>query len=496
MTRKHSIVSVSLAALLAACGGSGSSDRTPPATAATRALRGTIATRAGTGTATTITVNGVAFAVDDKTVVRVEKVQKTEAELHHGMVVKVKGTVDDATRTGKASEVEFEDDVKGRSADDVPAGRGTVVVGGRTVHIEDSTRVMDDKGVDIAPSTLKKDDRLRVSGFADDQGRFRATSVERIAAASTDDSFEAKGFVTAIATDRTSFDVSLTPGGPLAYRVTLASGTLAAAIGVGTFVEVHGAGPAVGTSVTASSVTAEDHGLGGANAEVEVEGIVTSGSSGSFVVGGQTVITTAATRWEFGAAGDLGPGVKVEAEGHLDAANPTQLVADKVSFRDSLRLQGATLGALPGGNGTTVVLGKVVLISDLTRKDNVYQEGAVFEIRGMPASNTPGVDMIATRITLTSSGGGGARPFVQAVVTAASAATEHLTVFGIDVSTAGATYQNHNQADAVPSIGRDAFYAQVAVGRTVVKAKFNTGYTGGPGTAREVELQDEASGHH
>jgi len=482
------IVTLLATLLVAACGGSSSSTpgTTPPA-AASLAVRGTIAARA----AGTLTVNGLTIDTTGAQV-EIERRQGTETELHRGMKVHVKGTFDRSTGKAKATRVEFGDDMQGRSAADVAAGDDRLTIGGHEVHIEDGTRLLDDRGNDLARGALKKDDRLSVSGFVDDQGRLRASSIQRLASASADDSFEAKGFVVAIAADRKSFDLSLTPGGSVAFNVALASGTLDAAIGVGAFVEAHAPGAAAGTAVSGATVLLDDSKLGEAESEVEVEGIVTSGTSAAFVVASQAVATSGTTRWAFGTSADFAPGVKVEVEGKLDASGT--LLADKVSFRDSLRIQGTTSGILTAGAGTITVLGKNVRIDSLTRQDDAYQEGVVFEIRGMPAVNTPGVDLIATRIKKTTSGGGGSRPFIQAVVTAASLATEHLTLLGLDFSTAGATYQNHNQADTTPSIGKDAFYAQVTVGRTVVKAKFDASYTGGAGTAREVELEDEPSG--
>ncbi|HEY7724473.1 MAG TPA: DUF5666 domain-containing protein [Anaeromyxobacteraceae bacterium] len=177
MTHRNAVFAAAVSALLAACGASSG----PPAGgAAARTLRGTISARSPA----TATVNGIAFSLDGGTAIRVEKAPATAADLRPGMVVEVRGGVDDAAGRGTASEVEFEDALRGRSADDVPPGATAITVGGRLVHLEDSTRVTDGGGSDIPASSLRRDDLLRVSGFPDDQGRFRASSVERIAAAS------------------------------------------------------------------------------------------------------------------------------------------------------------------------------------------------------------------------------------------------------------------------------------------------------------------------
>ncbi|HSB18682.1 MAG TPA: DUF5666 domain-containing protein [Anaeromyxobacteraceae bacterium] len=475
------IVALATASLLAACGGASSPPPpagTGPAAPAALALSGAISSKA----AGTMTVAGL---VVDTTaaVVRIEKQVRPEAELHHGMVVRVKGTFDRSTGTARATEVQFEDHAKGRSAADVAPGATTIAVGGRTVHIEDSTRVMDDSGADIAPETIRRDDRLRVSGFADDQGRLRASSVERLAAASADDSAEAKGFVIAIAADRASFDLGLVPGGALAFHVTMASGTLPAAVAVGSWVEVRSLLPANGTSVTADSVTLEDHGLGDAGAEAEVEGIVTGGDSSSFQVDGQVVVTSAATRWENGVAGDLVPGVKVEAEGHLDGSG--NLVAEKVSFRESSRLQGPVAGPA----GSLAVLGIPLTVAGTAEGAALLVAGQVVEVRGYPRSD--GVGLVVTRVKAV--GGGNPRSFLQGPVSAVNAAAGTLQILGVTVTSAGASFSDHEQV----SLTRDAFFGKVIAGRSVVKARLTAEPAGIPPTAGsdELELEDEPGPH-
>jgi hypothetical protein len=481
MTRTTASIPALAALLLAACSGSSMAPGQPsgnnPASA-TLALRGTISAKA-TGT---MTVNGI--AVDTSAaVVKVEKQQRPEAELHHGMVVRVKASRD-ASGAAKATEVQFEDHVKGRSADDVLPGAQAITVGGRQVQIEDSTKVMDDKGNDIAPEILRRDDRLRISGFSDDQGRLHASSVERLSSASADDSFEAKGFVISIAADRASFDLALMPGGALAWHVTLASGTLATAVVVGSYVEVHSAAAAAGTAVTANLVVLEDHGLGDAGAEAEVEGIVTSGGSASFEVDGQVVLTSAATRWENGVAGDLVPGAKVEAEGHIDGNG--NLAAEKVSFRDSARLQ----GLVSGGAGSFTILGFPLTLTGTTEGAGLLLAGAVVEVRGYPRAGGAGI--VVARVKAVS--GGNPKSFIQAPVTAVSAGAGSLDMLGVTVTaTAGASFSDHQQV----ALARDAFFARVVAGRSVVKARVAAAPSGSPPAVAsdELELEDEPSSH-
>jgi hypothetical protein len=379
-----------------------------------------------------MTVSGLAIDTG-AAVIRIENQQRPESELHRGMVVHVKGTLDRSTGKAVATEVEFEDHAKGRSADD--------------------------------------------------RGRLRAASVERLATASADDSAEAKGFVIAIAADRASFDLGLVPGGAIAFHVTMASGTLPAAIGVGSWVEVHSSAPAVGTSVTADAVALDDHGLGDAGAEAEVEGIVTAGDSTSFQVDGLMVVTSAATRWENGVPADLVPGVKVEAEGHIDGSG--NLVAEKVSFRDRSRIQ----GPVEGTPGSFTVLGFPLAVGDTAEGAALLVAGQVVEVRGHPRSD--GLGLVVTRVK--AAGGGNPRSFLQGPVSAVSASAGTLQIVGVTVTTAGASFSDHEQV----ALGRDAFFARVVAGRSVVKARLAAAPAGSPPTASsdELELEDEPGPH-
>jgi hypothetical protein len=154
----------------------------------------------------------------------------------------------------------------------------------------------------------------------------------------------------------------------------------------------------------ASLVQLEDAKLG--EAEAEVEGLVTSGSSTSFFVGGQQGDSAAATVFENGVAADLVPGVKVEAEGKLDARGV--MLARKVSFRSSLRLQAipTALSATDGRNGTFKLLGITVHTDDLTEFrpasgqpiDLNHLGSGPVEVRGTLHRN--GTDVVASALTI------------------------------------------------------------------------------------------------
>lgn len=476
-TQPLRIAALLATALLAACGGSSSSPSagTPPVTSG-KAARGTI-TEAASGR---IAVNGVVLDTRGANI-RIEDGQhRPESELRRGMVVKVRGTFDD--RTGSATEIAFEDHLKGRVRSvSATAVSSSVDVGGRTVHVEDSTHVFDDSGNHVGFPGLAPDDRVRVSGFTDDRGRLRATSIERQSRQSSDDSFEMKGFVTGLNAARTAFTLKAAPADA---GIAVAVVSLAAAIVEGSYVEVHAASAPVAGAVTATSVELEDARTGDEGSEVEIEGIVASGTSAAFTIDGQEVSTSSSTRWENGVPDDLLPGVKVEAEGHLQGG---VLVAEKVSFRALVRLQGPATGVTASAY---TVLGFTVLRDSFgDESDATPTEGQAIQVRGYP--NAAGTGIVATR-THPPSGGGGNRLLLQGLVSSKDGTGGSLVILGVTVTTtSGTSYHRHR--DEVNDIGKSAFFALVEAGRSVVKARITAAPAGGAAIAEELELEDEPS---
>jgi hypothetical protein len=454
--------------VLSACrGGSGSSGGA--ANGAMVITRGAI-TAHGAGS---ITVNGVALATPSATV-RIEKSERPESELETGMVVTVKGHFDD--RTGTATEIEFEDAVKGK----VGAKSGDVIsVGGHTVRVDDSTEY-DDSAARLAG--LSVGDRVRVSGVADDRGGLRATRIDSLDDASED--VELKGYVSSLS--GTGFTLRVSPDATEYYAVTLAPGaTLPARIADGAYVEVRSEGPAVGGAIVAASVSLEDR-FDDEASEVEVEGLVTSGNSAEFMVDGQRVRTGASTRWAFGDPADLVPGVKVEAEGRLDAGGV--LDAEKVSFRAVVRIRAAASDvALAGVSGTLTLLGIPVSLSSLTDwriSPSAVGNGVVVEVRGYPSRDGAGV--VATRIEEES----GERIFLTGPVAAEDGAAGTLGILGHTIATDSGTEYHPHASES--QLSRSAFFDAVEPGRTVVRARGRdaSALSGTTLLAEELELED------
>jgi hypothetical protein len=477
----RALLLLALAATAAACGSSSSpagGTGTPPTV--NRVLQGAITARS-TGV---IEVNGVTMTTP--ATVKIEGVEKSETELHKGMVVRVRAAV--SGHTGEAVEVQFEDVAKGKV--EAKFDDHTLSVGGQTVRIDDSTE-FEDNGLRLG--SVAVNDRVRVSGVPDDKGGLRATRIDK--ETGTSNEFEVKGVVTA--TSGTSFTIKTSIDAAVAdtYTVELTgSATLPAGFAVGSFVEVHSASPVqTGNVIQADRVTLEDR-LGTAQAEAEVEGIVTSGTSASFVAAGVTVTTTDATLWTGGLQSDFVVGTKVEAEGTLQADG--SLSAHKVSFRYSSKLQGA-VSAKDAAASTLTVNGITVKVDGLTDQRTSFSGlsvGALVQVRGYLGRD--GASLVATRLEDAGSGGSASRPIIQGVVTAKDAAANTITVLGKIINTASAeALRDYSPSSGIDgsAMPKEAFYAAITVGETVVKG---TGadpaaFADPVLTAKEAELEGE-----
>jgi hypothetical protein len=455
--------------LLSACGGGSSAGTMPvtppviPPVAGTPNLflQGPITLRA----AGQIEVNGV--TVTTPALVTMEKVEHPESDLKAGMVVRVKAHVDTTGRHGEGLEIQFEDAVKGKvEAKDAT----TLSVGGQTVRIDDSTHFEDNVA---RLGSLAAGDRVRVSGVPDDRGGLRATRVDRLPGASDD--FEVKGIVSNLSASGFTLKISPDAGAADTFTVNLLGGaTLPAGLAAGDLVEVRSLKPVqTGQVIEASGIAKEDRLPGAAGAETEVEGIVTSGTSASFVLAGTTVTTSTSTSWAGGLPGDLLPGTKVEAEGVLDAGGV--LAASRIKFEASELLQGAVSARSvdASGIGTLTVNGVSVTIDPLTEQRDAaaaLASGDLVEVRG--GRSRDGASLVATRLRRTNDD----RPVIRGLVTAKDAAAGTLTVLGKTISLASVEVGGlHGHSDSSSMNGASMtpadFLAAVTPGLTLVQAR-------------------------
>jgi len=170
------------------------------------------------------------------------------------------------------------------------------------------------------------------------------------------------------------------------------------------------------------------------------------------------------------------------------------LVADKVSFRDHIRLHG-TVGSLSvdgAGAGTLVVNGLTGRVDVLTRQDDPVSslaDGDFVEARGFLARD--GSSVVVTRIRTRNDD----RPIVQGVVTAKDEAGSTLTILGKTIAVGSAVLRNHRVSSSVdgPTMSKAEFFAAITVGQTLVKARGAdlAAFVDPTLTAEEAELEGE-----
>ena len=421
-----------------------------------------------------IFVNGIEFSTSGAAIKIDDNPNRPESELKVGMVVKVRGTRDNVTRTGIATEIEARDLLEG-TISSVDSVNKTITVMGQTVKIEDNvTRLNDDDAVTVfAQANFQFNDVVEVHGFADDQGGVRATRVFR---KTSSGEFEIKGFVTNLGAS--SFNLSLAPGGAVVLTVNFTAVQLPAGITNGSFVEVKSNAAPSGGIITASLIHAEDK-VGVAGEKVEVEGIVTSGALTDFMVNGKRVITTASTLFEGGTSGDFAVGVKLEAEGLLDANG--SIIAEKISFRSNIRIEADASNV---SSSALTVLGKTVAINQFTRVDNgPVGDGSHVEVRANPDRNG---DLIASRIVVQSPS---SRAFLQGPVTAANGTAGTLTLVGTAVISDGSTEWRASSTSSEQAVDMATFFSRITINVTVVKVRWdNFLSTANPIKQAEIEL--------
>lgn len=223
----------------------------------------------------TVRVSGIEFKTTGARIVMNHDI-RGENELKRGMVVKVKGPINDERKSGVATEIEFEDDLNGPIASIDQAGKVFVVLG-QTVTVDDATVFDGTTGL----STLKVNDVVEVSGLPAADGTLLATRIEKKGVFVPGRMVELTGVVSTV-----NGQVFTIGGLTVTCNLPLPTG-----FAVGVLVEVNGilanaAGPLSATEVEvkADELDAEEGHL------VHLEGIVTNFlAPATFTVNGMTV---------------------------------------------------------------------------------------------------------------------------------------------------------------------------------------------------------------
>ena len=369
MITKQTLVltlATTLLGLMTGCGGGSSGDVTPPITPPTIPPTDGIGRNGvAVGPITTfgsIVVNGVRYETDAATFM-VNDAAGTQDDLKVGQVVSVLGTIDSNGTTGTATDVSFDDSVKG-PVESIDLASSRLVVLGQTVLISPDTSI-DDSFSPASLDGVSVGQIVEVSGQFDASGNIVATRIEPKPAGTT---FEVHGIVAALDAPNLSFNLN---GLVVDYSSATLDNFSGGQIADGDFVEAKGVSLGAAGELIATRVEFENFLPGGDDGDhIEIEGFITRFvSAQDFDVAGDPVTTNGSTAFVGGVADDLGLNVKVEAEGDLDANGV--IVADKIDIRRSkaVRLT-ANADSIDTANSALVILGITVNVDVLTRLED------------------------------------------------------------------------------------------------------------------------------
>ncbi|MDH3900428.1 MAG: DUF5666 domain-containing protein [Gammaproteobacteria bacterium] len=294
----------------------------------------------------------------------------SEDDLEVGMVVTVKGTVDQNGTTGTATHIEYDDELEGivLSTGIGTDGTGTMDIMGQIVNIGPTTIFESDVPGITGIEQIVAGNVVEVSGYSSGDGTAFATRIEVKLASHAGEEIEVKGIIHNLTAS--TFGIGgLTVNFSTAMLEDIPGGVLVE----GLYVEVKSTqGMNASGQLVASKVELEDDGdmdLDGDDGEdVKLNGIITAELSETvFEIDGQTVIIVADTEFEHGSIVDLAEGVLVKVEGRFNVDDA--LIAEEIELEEErdIEMEG-TLEAVngTGASGTVTLFGQTIIINSMT----------------------------------------------------------------------------------------------------------------------------------
>ncbi|MDH3387683.1 MAG: DUF5666 domain-containing protein [Gammaproteobacteria bacterium] len=474
------LVSTGMIAMLVACGGGGGRSDDNAVTSVPVVARGVI-TQLGS-----IWVNGVEYETPNGNSYASDDSISTVADYKVGQFVRIRGRRNANGISGIADEVEYEAEIEG-------AADGNGDINGVVIMRTPNTNA---PGI---PDPLSNGIRYEVSGIWVNDTTIEATFIK------VDDDGdgidEIKGFVQAVV-----------PGISLTVHGVVYSYGGPTVVSAGDFVEVHF------TGTVASMVEFEDEfNDDNEGQEVEFEGAVnldpvdlaTCPAGADFLIDATCIDwdSVPASGWMDGLADELDmvSGIRVEAEGHFNAAG--LLIAEKIKGRGNRVRVSATVDAGSIGAGTFTVFDSIVAVTTqagLTEYDNLANFNAItdnagLEIRGIRTG--PG-SMLALRIKAESVAADKHKLRAEVDENGANSGNSTITVMGVTSQAGSGTELELN--DAIFTGGLNTFLDLIDDDnivnttngpRDVVEMRFDIttgdGSSVDPYAADEIEIEEE-----
>lgn len=349
------LAALSIAALgIASCGGSGGGST---GTGTPVASKGVIT---GFGS---VYINGVKYDTTSSGVI-IDDSSVTVDNLKVGMVVKMKGTLNDDGVTGSASSIEYEDSLEGPVANLTATGFSVL---GQNVAVTATT--VFEGAANLA--ALANGQIVEVSGLSNPDGSITATRVE----VKNSTEFKVRGTVSNLGA--TTFTLTVTP--TIAFTVDYATAAIvpsAAALVNGAFVKVKAAAAPVGSTITATKVAIKQSGLEDSS-RAELEGMVANFDSGlkTFTINGITVNASG-----IALAAGFGNGTRVEVKGPLSngVLTAVKISMEKESDRDVQGTVSDKTATTLTVNGTVVTVTATTMYEDSgSRHDRMFSFASI-----------------------------------------------------------------------------------------------------------------------
>jgi hypothetical protein len=459
VTRTRRVIGAVVAMLLVSCDGidvagiQGSGSPTPAVAAAVGPITGF----------GSVFVNGVEYNTSNAQIL-IDRQSGTEAQLHAGQIVAVKGNVNADGVTGTATEVSFDGDVQG-PVSQIDLLTNTAVVLGQTVRVTGST-LFDDNLQPADLTSLQAGTLIvEVSGFPDAAGDIVASRVDLKPAGGN---MQVKGVIAALNTAAHTFRIN-------ALTVDYSTSSTMPTLANGSTVEVQG------TALTSAGTLAATHvdvlqGVGTTpNQRLDIEGIITGFTSATnFMLQGVAVTTDANTQMVLHGA-SLGLNVEVDVQGTVNASGT--LVAKKVEVRpESLSLVRGLVDSVTAGGNNMTVMGVAITASASTELDDKSsQHVKLFRLTDLRAGDyvevhgTEGPPGTLTASTLERDNAEN-RSYLQGM--ALNVAAPSLTVLGVTVTT---NAQTHFEGRGGMASGAADFFSQAANHIVTVRGSFSGG---------------------
>ncbi len=478
----------SIAGLITACGGGGSST--------TAGISGTGITSGPITAFGSIFVNGVRFDIDDATITVDDTSGLTQSDLRKGMQVVVRG--DFSGTNGTAVSVEFDELLQG-PVDNLGTevdGTNTFTAFGIQITMNRTSTIFENVTFDdIADGMI-----VEVSGLVDGSGNIVASYIKKKSDSYVLNSTEVeiKGTaenVTGLGRAGDSFEINgitinIQPGAEF-------EGLVGARVRDDDYVEVEGIltndSP---LTIGANEIEAEDETYGEEGDDVNIKGIVSgfTSLSSTFLVGAQTVDASTA---------ELEPttlvisnGLEVEVEGYISGG---VLIADEVESEDGdieiaapIFQVNASSIVLELGSGTI----QVTIDGNTQMEDETSTPVSNLGIGDLTAGNfvklnayQNGSSIIATELKREDIIDGENDEYLQGPVDSATLDTEIVILgitFTIDSGPGGTSYENASEV----SISNTDFFTAATAG-TIVKVEDEDEIGAGTpdGVADEAELE-------